>query len=147
MSQSVEVLTQGFLEACTDFVAVIPATRISALSIDREFNLEDGAVALYRETSNLPQNALDGWSGLTLHSYAVTILSYDPDEASRAATALKNQFRDVADTRYRPNGWQAGDAWIEGGEIRDGNTDDSPEIVSDRTIVQKTLTIDLWFQE
>lgn len=147
MSQSVELLVQGFLEACTDLVALVPTDRISAMSVDRKFDLNDGPVAFYREISNNPQNSLAGWSGLTQHSYAVSIMSHDADEASSAATALKNQFRDVTDTRYRPSGWVAGEAWIEGGEIRDGNTNDFPEVVSDEIIVQKILVIDLWIQE
>lgn len=147
MTKSIEVLTQLFLEDADDFVAIIPAARISAMSVDRNYDLADGAVAIYREVTNAPQNSLDGWSGLTLHSYAVTILSYDPDEASRAATALKSRFRSPAVWPFKPTGWANGEAYLEAGEIRDGSTEDTPEIVSDHIIVQKTVVLDLWFQE
>lgn len=147
MSLSIEVLTQQFLESITAFTTLIPAARIAAMSLDRNYDLADGAVALHRETGHTPQLNIAGYSGLTLHSYAVTILAYDPDAASLAMSALKSRFRNTASWPWKPSGWTSGDRYIEGAELRDGNTDDAPEVVSDRIIVQKTIVLDIWFQE
>lgn len=147
MSYSVEVLTQQFLESITTLTAVIPAAHICSMSMDRELDLALGGVVIYRETGHIPQISLSGYTGLSQHKFTVVIMSHDPDEASRAMSGLKARFREVASWPYKPSGWIAGDRYLEGGELNEGSTDQTPEIVSDVNLVQKNLTIDLWYQE
>jgi hypothetical protein len=145
LSLSVETLTQQFLED----VGFADATRIAAYASDRELSLDDGPLCIYREVNQVPQMTLGGWCGLTLHSYQVIIFGHDPDEVSLATTDLKAFFREGSRPHplFKPTGWVSGDSYIEGGEIRDGSTDETPDLTTDRPVVQKTLTIDLWFQE
>lgn len=147
MNKSYEAIVKEFLDDIDAVTALVPAASISALSLDREISLP---AIVYREIGHLPQTTLTGHSGLALHTYSVTILSHDPDEAAFVMKALKSRFKAGDATNiwpFKPTGWTSGDAYLEGGELRDGSTDQSPEVVSDRDVVMKNMTLDLWFQE
>jgi hypothetical protein len=147
MNKSYEVVVKEFLDDIDAVTAIVPTTKISALSLDREVALP---AIVYREVGHIPQMTLSGDSGLALHSYSITILSHDPDEAALVLRALKSRFRVGGVTNiwpFKPTGWTSGEAYLEGGELRDGSTEQSPEIVSDRDVVMKNMTLDLWFQE
>lgn len=147
MNKSYEVIVKEFLDDIDALTDLVPADNISALSLDREIELP---AIVYREIGHIPQMTLSGDSGLSLHNYSVTILSHDPDEAALVLRALKSRFREGGVTNvwpFKPSGWVSGEAYLEGGELRDGSTEQSPEIVSDRDVVMKNMTLDLWFQE
>lgn len=147
MNKSYEVVVKEFLDDIDAVTELVPVGSISALSLDREVALP---AIVYREVGHIPQMTLSGDSGLALHSYLVVILSHDPDEAALVMRALKSRFRAGDATNvwpFKPTGWTSGEAYLEGGELRDGSTEQSPEIVSDRDVVMKNMTLDLWFQE
>lgn len=147
MNKSYEVIVKEFLDDIDAVTDLVPTDNISALSLDRQITLP---AIVYREIGHMPQMTLGGYSGLALRSYSVTILSHDPDEAADVLLALMSRFREGGVTNtwpFKPTGWTSGEAYLEGGELRDGNTEHSPEIVSDRDVVMKNMTLDLWFQE